>query len=189
MQGYLIAERQPREGLLPHYMGVFRVPDYWLNDERPQAEFLDEYLLGDVIDDETNLIPTLRAAMKVAGLLPSSLRSDFEIIYVNCLSDEPPTDITDELKLLGVDVACVTGDRWTIVGDLAIGKWAEPFRRKLNANGLFRDRQTASEYLDEYSARRGTGSGPQFQVAAVFRVASWKRFGILGPGYSFPSGS
>lgn len=157
-------------------MGVFRVPEYWLEDERRQAGFLDEYLLGDVIDDDTNLVPTFAAALEVARLIPLDLRSDFEIIYVNCVDDEPPTDAgTDEPELLGFDVACVTGDRWTIVGDFATGEWAEAFRRKLNAYGLFRQRTTASAYLAQYRAHGEWGGDAQLQIAAVFRFpAGWE---------------
>lgn len=119
IQGFLIVPVEKEGPLEPDpnqlYQGVGRLPAQ-PSDFEEESEALEEYVFGDYVDDDATVIPTLQKARELLFLFANSPR-DFEILY--CEADVFADDLEDEAeyRLLGFDVAGITGDCWSIVDD------------------------------------------------------------------------
>ena len=152
------------------YAGVCRVPYYPPDDVREERA-MDEYVFGDFKDDDTNLIPSLEAAVKLCGMLRSGGRQ-FEIIY--CRDAEQPVPLSQmgigSVQSLGYDVAGIRWNYWSIVEDFSIGDWAIPYHKRLNPNGLFGEKSDAEAYLRDYRAHRDHDWDSGFNIVEVLRI-------------------
>lgn len=159
----------------PLYKGVDRLPAAPIPGDPPlfaeEAEALDAYVFGDFKDFDTNLIPTYQKAVELLQMFERSPRQ-YEIIY--CCGDEKDLEELSQqefrIEALGYDVASVTGDCWSIVDDMPDSPWAEPFRTRLNAHGLFPNKEDAEQYLQEYQDRREPDWDAELRVVFVARV-------------------
>ena len=174
--GFLVVLKTPEcrgergSRLNPQYSGVNRVPLY-PPPNAEEASALDEYVFGDIKSNETNLIPYFGTALTLLKKLSSSPRA-FEVIYCGTGPEDPILDelAVEKVVALGYDVAGVTGDGWSIVGDFASGEWAVAFANRLNSYGLFRDRADAQAYLKGYEDHNEPDSDIPFDVVYVARM-------------------
>jgi hypothetical protein len=157
------------------YAGVARVPYYHPSGDvrvgYAEKPAINEYVFGDVRDEDTNLIPSLEGAVKLSGMLRSGGRQ-FEIIY--CRDVERPFLVSlvgiASIECLGYDVADTGGTYYSIVEVFSIGAWATPHAQRLNANGLFGEQSDAEAYLRDYRARKENKWHAPFDVVEVMRV-------------------
>ncbi len=152
------------------YAGVGRVPPYPSN-EPAQEPAMDEYVFGGVKDPDTNMIPSLGAAVRLCNMLNCGSRR-FEIIY--CRDGDQPFP-RSELEIetaepLGYDIATVRTEYWSIVDDISPSDWAIPYRRLLNSSGLFYSRTDAEDYLRDYRAHKEWDADFPFEVVEVIRI-------------------
>jgi hypothetical protein len=171
MSGFLVVfSSAPDVSPRRRYAGVNRVPPYPAASDT-EAEAMEEYVLGDVKDVNTNLIPSLQEAVRLCHRLSRGGRR-FEIIYCGYVgSESPPADLRmRSAHHLGYDVAVVQGDYWSIVRDLPPTAWVQEFRLRLNENGLFGIRNDAETYLREYRAHREADHEMPLDVVSVSRV-------------------
>jgi hypothetical protein len=133
---------------------------------------MDEYVLGDIKDAETNLIPSRREALRLQKTLKES-GERFDVIYCRNTSDSlRGTDLQmQNSEWLGYDVAAIRGDYWSIVDDFSPEEWATSFRRGLNDHGLFSEKSDAEQYLREYRARDDADADAPFEVVEVARIS------------------
>src|SRR5262245_30303775 len=110
------------------YAGVARMPYYHPSDDVREERAIDEYVFGDFKDDDSNLIPSLEAAVKLCRMLRSGGRR-FEIIY--CRNAEQPVPLSRveiaNVESLGYDVADVRWTYYSIEEVFSIGNWAIPY--------------------------------------------------------------
>lgn len=173
--GFLVvrSEHFDRTHRNPLYNGVDRVPPYPSEDESEQKalEALDEYVFGNYKDTETNLIPSLDAAVRLQSAL-SSAAHRYDILF--CCEDSKDAQSIDvngaNIEHLGFDVASIRGDYYSIVGDFSPSEWASRFRPCLNGFGLFKRKEDAEEYLQEYCNRKEPDSDSSFDIVYVARV-------------------
>jgi hypothetical protein len=177
--GFLVVEsRQPSDRFAiraanPRYEGVWRLPSWPLSQPREKDPLLWDYLLGpDVIDDETNLIPSLDKALDACCRLSQGGRA-FEVIF--CCAGPNSKDMDrlrgGKLEHLGYDIALIAhGDFWSIVADFCTHDWAVPFKSKLNEHGLFDTRLWAQAYLKQYALHGEAHSDIEWDIVYVVRV-------------------
>ncbi len=168
--GFLVVlEPRPSPNTGKLYAGVDRVPTY--PSEIPGEErAMDAYLFGGLKDDSTNLIPSLRKAVRLCKMLRRGGRR-FEIIHVQSAIHSVagcPPEIEGEH--LGYDVAGVSGDCWSIVLDFPVSDWALPYRERLNQYGLFVEGADARSYLEDYRAHNEPDADSPFDVVEVMRT-------------------
>lgn len=174
--GFLVALKVPEDRgerqirLNPSYSGVDRVPVYESSFPEEQAA-IEEYIFGNIKSEETNLIPDLPTALRLWKSLWPSPRP-YELLLCCEGPAEPRIDALDpkDVEGLGYDVALVTGDCWSIVGDFAEGDWADAFLVRLNRHGLFADRADAEAYLQEYREHDEADADMDFDVVYVARL-------------------
>ena len=77
---------------------------------------------------------------------------------------------TASLITYGYDVAAVTADYWSIVGDFPKADWAYAFRQHLNPNGLFDSARMALRFLEQYRANREPDADAPFEIVLVRKV-------------------
>ena len=166
LAGFLIVIADARNRLTGRpYAGVARVPAY--PSEIPGEErAMDDYVFGGLKDPETNVIPSLSAAVRLCKMLSRSGRR-FEIVYCRD-ADQPISSSSSEVAIesaehLGYDIATVRTECWSIVEDFTQSDWAKPYRWRLNRNGLFAERADAEAYLRDYRA-------PEFDADFPFDV-------------------
>ena len=152
------------------YAGVGRIPPYPSQHDGEESA-MDEYVFGDVKDPDTNVIPSLEAAILLCGKLSSSGRR-FEILY--CRDAQQPISISGSemprIEHLGYDVATVRSEGWSIVDDISVRDWAAVFRQALNANGLLPTKADADAYLRAYRLNGDHDADFQFDIVEVMRV-------------------
>jgi hypothetical protein len=152
------------------YAGVGRMPPY-PSKEPAEALAIDEYVFGGVKDFDTNVIPSLGAAVRLCNMLHWGSRR-LEIIY--CRDGDQPFP-RSELEIetpeqLGYDVATVRTGYWSIVDDISPSDWAISYRRLLNGNGLFSSLTDAEDYLRDYRAHKEMDADFPFDVVEVIRI-------------------
>jgi hypothetical protein len=152
------------------YAGVGRVPPY-PSGNPAEARAMDEYVFGGVKNPDTNVIPSLEAAVRLCQMLNLGGRR-FEIIY--CRDGEqripdPELEI-ESTETLGYDVATVRTEHWSIVDDISLNDWAAPYRRRLNPNGLLPERADAEGYLHDYRAHKEWDADFPFDVVEVIKI-------------------
>lgn len=176
--GYLIVrardtgERGGEGELMSSYRGVDRVPALPADDKCEQ-EALDQYVFGGFKEEEGNLIACFEDALRLHALF-SAGKHRYEILYccegLNAIQGIAGGGV--DIECLGYDVAAISGDYWSIVGDMADGAWAEVYRRVLNEYGLFACRNEAEAYLWEYRRRQEADHDVALDVVYVARVTS-----------------
>lgn len=149
--GFLVVLKpklSPSSGKL--YAGVYRVP-YYPTEIPGEEAAMDEYVFGDFKDLDTNLIPSLQAAIRLCRELSLGGRQ-FEIIYCRDPMLPLPSCLIKNASIdhLGYDVAGIDGDYWSIVYDFSKNNWSLSHKSKLNKNGLFYNKHDAQMYLDAY---------------------------------------
>jgi hypothetical protein len=169
MNGYLVVVSNP--AICP-YRGVDRVPPYPAEFDSESAA-CDAYVFGGFKCRDTNLIPSIDAAVRLLKMFSASPRR-FEIIRCTDRTDESheSRNVNDSANTLyGYDVAVVIGDFWSIVDDMPKDAWAAPYLTSKNAYGLFPEKTTAEQYLLDYRKNAGLDSDFDFSVVAVYGVS------------------
>lgn len=173
LAGFLVVlcspeERNPRN---VDYLGIDRVPEYPPTDAL-EAKAMDEYVFGDYKNPDTNLIPTFELANKLLSAFAASPRK-FEVIFCCEGPDCPYLRSLDAQKKqeLGFDVTGLSGDYWSIVGDIPDVEWTEAYKHSLNSFGLFNTREEAQRFLNDYREHREADWDSSFKVIYVVKVA------------------
>lgn len=171
LSGFLIVLADARNRLTGGpYAGVARVPPY--PSKIPGEErAMDDYVFGGLKDLDTNVIPSLNAAVPLCKMLSSGGRR-FEIIYCrdadqSIASSGPEIESAEHL---GYDIATVRTEYWSIVEDFSPSAWAVPYRQRLNSNGLFVSKADADSYLRDYRAHGEPDADFPFDVVEVIRI-------------------
>jgi hypothetical protein len=184
--GFLVVEsRRPGDEFSqnpdnPRYEGVSRAPGWPFDQPRGKDPVLWDYLLtSDVIDDKTNLIPSLDKALDVCRRLSQGGRA-FEVIF--CCAGPDSKDMSQlggaKWEHLGYDIALITGsDYWSIVADFCTHDWAVPFKSKLNEHGLFDTRLWAEAYFKEYALHGEEYGDNEWDLVYVVRVKRGRETG------------
>ncbi len=174
LEGFLVVRKHlskvESNPLNPFYQGVMRIPPL-SNPLESMSDTMWEYLLGETIKEETNLIEDAGKAKEIfLGLKKEG--EDVEVVYVTENPEEGGyCQLGEEEKEgLGWDVAGVRGDYWSIVSDISDREWAKRFRSLLNRHGLFQEKKIAIEYLDQYRKNREADWDSPFDVVFVARV-------------------
>lgn len=171
LSGFLVAlEPKLSRNTGKLYAGVGRVPPY-PSQHAAEVTAMDDYVFGDVKDIDTNVIPSLEAAIVLCAKLSSGGRR-FEILY--CRDGQQPIPVSGSemrrVEHLGYDVATVRSEGWSIVDDISVRDWAASFRQVLNANGLFPKKVDAEAYLRAYRLNGDPDANFQFDIVEVMRV-------------------
>ena len=153
------------------YEGVDRVPAF-PGRTAEETNALDAYVLGDVKDQTTNLIPSLEVAEALAARLAGLGERRYEVILCCAGPHAEPIESINQQRVerLGFDVAAIEADYWSIVDDFSRSAWARKFRSLLNENGLFDRERDAVAYLREYKHRREVDGDSPLRVVFVARV-------------------
>lgn len=179
-EGFLVVLKTPETyGVARRqcYQGVDRLPSYRLANQVPiQSEIgaMNHYVFGDLRDEVSGLIPSHEAAVKLLREFRNSPR-EFELIWCrripDRLQDAEEETIPSRLgERLGVDVAGVTGNCWSIVADLPDDPRIARFGEMLNQYGLFNKATDASAYLIEYRKLKLHDFDLPFDVVEVYSV-------------------
>jgi hypothetical protein len=176
-KGFLVVLKTPETyGLMrrEHYRGVDRLPSYRLAHQEPireESKAMERYVFGNVRHQETGLIPSYGAAVSLLTEFRNSPR-EFELISCRRVLDleenasQEPSASTPG-KLLGFDVAGLSGDCWSIVADFPDDPRVACYLPKLNANGLFTTPLDAKAYLKDYKRLELADHDIQFEVLEV----------------------
>lgn len=151
-----------------NYAGVYRIPSCSMKPSK-EKEILDDYLLGDVMDEETGLIIFLTKAADMLYRL-NRVKNNYELIYC-CEGPDSKRNEGCKLEELGYDIAGLNGDCWSIVFDFCQSNWAEPYKPHLNRNGLFDSKHESCAYLMAYIDHREADYDSSFDIINVYRVS------------------
>jgi hypothetical protein len=176
--GFLIVLEKSGESHLlnPRYVGVDRLPPYYLGDELltqypEEAQAVDDYVFGNYKDDYT-VIADYSKALELYRRFSVAQRK-YELLFCGSGPDDPLLlslrDLTTNVPL-GYDISGIGGDSWSIVGDFSSSDWAGPYLAQLNDNGLFNSRDDALQYLKEYCEQKEPDSEDTFKVVFVVQI-------------------
>lgn len=160
--------------LNPRYRGVALMPTY-PSDDPYEQEVLEEYVLGDFRDDDTNLIPSLEKANKLCTWLNEfSKKYLYEVLFCCDASKSYPDFalLNCTMETRGYDIATIRGDYWSIVEDMPPDDWVLKYKSVLNEKGLFSTRKEAKDYLLEYIRRAAPDCEMPFDIVYVASVLS-----------------
>ncbi len=148
------------------YRGVDRLPQYPSNilSEREANEF---YVFSGVRLD-SGLIETLNQATDLLKMFEKSPRK-YEILFCSFDDDQKQYEQEGHLLFLGVDVASISGDCWSIVKDYPCHQEMKKYLPLLNENGLFSNCIVARKYLMDYRSQKLNDYDFPFEVIAVYR--------------------
>ncbi len=153
----------------PRYRGIGRMPSY-PTEYIEEAPVLDDYVFADYKSLETNLIPTYARAVELWERLRISRREFDLLAWCSGPNDAFLTHFSAQKRILGYEVAGISGDYWSIVDDIPSTTWTERYRQQLNSNGLFDDRSVAEAYLSDYRQRQEADWDSAFEVGLVVQV-------------------
>jgi hypothetical protein len=177
--GFLIVLEDSGEShpLNPRYAGADRLPPYYLGEDLlkqypEEAQAVDDYVFGGYKHSDYSIITDYSKALELFRRFSQATRK-YELLFCGSGPDDPLLISLRDLATnvpLGYDISGISGDCWSIVGDLSTSEWAKPYLARLNDNGLFHSRDDAERYLKEYRREKEHNGEDVLKTVFVVRI-------------------